>query len=219
MLKACILDLDGTLLNTLPTIAHYSNLALREFGFEEISAAHYQTMCRLPFHEYYETLLRYGGCPADEIESKRDPIGHYDRSIYLEDPLYLTEPFPGISDTLIRLKEKGIKLAVLTNKPDQIAQSVVSKLFPGTFDLCVGYTGSNHSKPDPRALWNIIKQMSLAKEECMYVGDTDIDVITANRAEVFSVAVSWGYQSADDLAELKPSLIISEPEELLSLFD
>jgi len=219
MYKACIFDLDGTLLNTLPTIAYNSNRSLKTFGFHQISEDVFQSMCGLSFKDYYESLLRHGGCPEEEIEELRDQIGNYDKKIYMEDPLYLTEPFPGILEILAALKQKGVKLAVLTNKPDQIAQNIVSAVFPNMFDACVGYTGLNHSKPDPRSLWELINRLSLEKQDCIYVGDTNIDILAANNAEVFSIAVDWGYQSADMLAESSPGALISSPQDLLQYFD
>lgn len=219
MYKACIFDLDGTLLNTLPTIAYYSNKALKKFGFHEITTAQFQSICRLSFKDYYETLLLYGGCPQEDVEKFRDDIGHYDREIYIKDSLYLTEPFIGIPQIIENLKKKDIKLAILTNKPDQLAQSIVAATFGNVFDLCIGYTGLNFSKPDPRSLCNLIDQLSLPKEQCLYVGDTDIDIITANSAEVFSIAVTWGYQAVETLKAYNPCAIVSSPKEILSYFE
>lgn len=218
MYKACIFDLDGTLLYTLPTIVHYNNRALKKFGFNEISLDKCKQLCRLPYKEFYENLLLFGGCPEQDVEKYRDAVGSYDQKIYMEDMLYLTEPYPGITRLLEALKTKNIKLAVLTNKPDQIAKSVIGATFGGIFDLCVGQTPTNIPKPDPRSLWNVIEGLSLTREECVYVGDTDIDLITAKEAGVFSIAASWGYQPADVLQEYEPCAIISQPEEVLAYF-
>ena len=218
MYKACIFDLDGTLLYTLPTIVHYNNRALKKFGFNEISIDKCKQLCRLPYKEFYENLLLFGGCPEQDVKKYRDAVGSYDQKIYMEDILYLTEPYPGTIRLLEALKVKDIKLAVLTNKPDQIAKSVIGATFDGIFDFCVGQTPTNIPKPDPRSLWNVIEGLSLTREECVYVGDTDIDLITAKEAGVFSIAASWGYQPAYVLQEYEPGAIISQPEEILKYF-
>lgn len=218
MYKACIFDLDGTLLNTLDTIAYYSNKALEHFGFQKLPQEKYQVLCRLSYKEYYETLLRFGGCPEGKIDELRDIIGAYDQKVYMEDYLYLTRPFDGISAVLKELKEKGITLAVLTNKPDHIAKNIIASLFPDMFHLCVGHIAGNPSKPDPHSLLALIQQLSLSKEECLYAGDTDIDILTAKRAEVFSIATAWGYQTIEMLQSQNPDVIIHRPEEILYYF-
>ena len=110
--KACIFDLDGTLLNTLPTIVHYGNHTLKTFGFQEIEADYYGSICGLSFKEYYESLLRYGGCPEKDVEELADRVGHHDLEMYTKDPFYLTEPFAGVPEILTALKQRDVRLAV-----------------------------------------------------------------------------------------------------------
>lgn len=216
--KGCIFDLDGTLLNTIPTIMHYSNLSLKKFGFNEISMDKYRYLCRLSYKEYYKKLLLFGGCPNEDINKYLLDIGAYDQEIYLNDVIYLTEPFCGIIPLLKTLKSKGIKLAVLTNKPHQIAETLTTKYFESLFDLCVGYTPETISKPDPRSLLNLLEKLSLNRDDCIYVGDSDVDVKTAKNADVFSVAVDWGYQEIGVLQKLNPECIINTANDLLSFF-
>lgn len=218
MYNACIFDLDGTLLNTLPTIAHYSNRTLIHFGFSPLLMEQYQLLCRLPYPEFYQTLLRLGGCPAGQVDELWDQAGQHDQQIYLEDPLHLTQPFAGIPETLQELQKRNVTLAVLTNKPHAAAAALVEKLFPETFDLCVGHQAGSISKPDPRALLDLAEKLNYAKEECVYVGDTDIDVKTAVSAQVFSIAALWGYQDEDILAPHHPDVMIAHPREILQYF-
>lgn len=218
MYKACIFDLDGTLLNTLHTIAHYSNKALEHYGFEKLPMEKYQVLCRLSYKEYYETLLKFGGCPEDRIEDLYDQIGAYEHQAYLEDALYLTRPYEGISEILEKLTEKRITLAVLTNKPDHVAQKVITATFPDTFDLCVGQLPDQPAKPDPNALRRVVDLLGLQKNECIYIGDTDVDIKTAKGAGVYCVAAAWGYQPFEMLQENKPDAIIHTPQEILSYY-
>ncbi|MDF3002604.1 MAG: hydrolase, family variant 1 [Bacillota bacterium] len=218
MYKACIFDLDGTLLNTLHTIAHYSNKALEHFGFEKLPLEKYQVLCRLSYKEYYKTLLKFGGCPEDQTEDLYDQIGTYDHQAYLEDALYLTRPYEGINELLEKLAEKRITLAVLTNKPDHVAQKVITALFPDTFDLCVGQLPDQPAKPDPNALRRVVDLLGLQKDECIYVGDTDVDIKTAKGAGVYSIAAAWGYQPIEMLEKNEPDELIHRPEEVLAYY-
>lgn len=215
---ACIFDLDGTLLNTLPTIAHYSNQTLVHFGCSPLALEQYQLLCRLPYPEFYQNLLQLGGCPGAQIHGLWDQAGQHDQKIYLEDPLHLTEPFPGVVETLKELKKRKVTLAVLTNKPHEAATRIVEKLFPDYFDLCVGHQPGSISKPDPQALLQLAEKLGYAKEACVYVGDTDIDVKTAVSAKVFSIAALWGYQDEDLLSPHHPDVMIQHPQEILQYF-
>ncbi len=218
MYKACIFDLDGTLLNTLDTVIYYANQCLAKFGFGQISMEQCRALCRLTVKEYYSRLLEMGGCPTDKVESYIDPIREYDLGNYGGDPMYLTRPYEGVQELLIELQQKGILLAVLTNKPDSLAQPIVSANFSGRFQLCVGQTMTSIAKPDPRALWNVIDSLALPREACLYVGDTDVDLITANRAEIACVAAGWGYSTHEELKEHSPMAIAQSPLDLLAYF-
>ena len=110
-------------------------------------------------------------------------------------------------------------MRLLTNKPDQAAQDLVSAFFPDTFDACIGYTGLQPAKPDPHSLWDLIDRLYLEKQHCIFTGDTEIDVNTANNAGIYSVGVTWGYQSAEGLIKYSPGALISAPGELLPYFE
>lgn len=119
--RACVWDLDGTLLYTLPTIHHYCNQSLRHFGFHDITLDECRDLCRLSIAEFYHKLLKLGGCPPDRVAALQPVIRDYDCAAYLSDFTYLTQPYTGVCETLAELNRRGIKNAVLTNKPNAVA--------------------------------------------------------------------------------------------------
>lgn len=216
--KACIFDLDGTLLNTLPTIHHYANRSLTHFGLRSVTFQDCKALCRLSISQFYHKLLLLGGCPEEAVDALKPLIRDYDLKIYLQDFTYLTEPYDDVIDTMRTLKSRNILIGVLSNKPDKLAQALISIFFDGLVDICIGQTPDSVSKPDAKSMDKIKQGLSLQKDEIVYVGDTDVDMQTAINAEVFSVAVTWGYQPCESLMPFCPNFIAEKPTDLLKLF-
>ena len=216
-MRGCVFDLDGTLVNTLPTVHHYCNLSLAHFGFCSIAEDECRKLCRLPIASFYHRLLQLGGCPEERIEELAPEIRDYDLAIYLKDFQYLTRPYPAIPGLLRELRERRAVLAVLTNKPAPVAESLMESLFPGMFDIVRGQTPETISKPDPRSLWNLLDDLGLAREECVYVGDTDVDMETAQNTGMDCMLVSWGFREAEALMRLAPRYLVSDPAEMPAL--
>ena len=112
--RACVWDLDGTLLYTLPTIHHYCNQSLRHFGFHDITLDECRDLCRLSIAEFYHKLLKLGGCPPDRVAALQPAIRDYDCAAYLSDFTYLTQPYAGVCETLAELNRRGIPSRSLT---------------------------------------------------------------------------------------------------------
>ncbi len=216
--RACIWDLDGTLLYTLPTIHHYCNHTLAHFGFRGISVDACRDLCRLSIAHFYHRLLSLGGCPAEEIERLQPAVRDYDCASYLSDVSYLTEPYDGVVETLQALHDKGVKNAVLTNKPNTVACALTERFFSGLMDACIGQTPDSISKPDPRSMDGVLKALNVRQDEVLYVGDTDVDMETAQNTGVSAAAAAWGYQPAEMLAPYRPLYLISDPRELIPVF-
>lgn len=217
-MRSCIFDLDGTLINTLPTVHYYCNRSLQHFGLRSISEPECQNLCRLPISSFYRELLSLGGCPKKQIEELAVSIQNYDIAEYLKNFLYLSQPYAGIQDMLQGLLEKNVVTAVLTNKPADIATSLIAEMFPRCFKTVRGQTMETISKPDPRSLWNLLDDLGLEQEECVYVGDSDVDMDTGIAAGVTTVGVTWGFQSLQVISSRSPDYIVNHPKDLLSLF-
>jgi len=217
MLRACVFDLDGTLADTLPTVHYYCCRSLAHFGLGTVTLEQCRGLCRLSIAEFYPRLLRLGGCAPERIEELREPIRQYDLNSYLQDIFYLTRPYPGIKALLGRLKEMGVCTAVLTNKPAPLAGSLMDALFPGLLDEIAGQTPDSVSKPDPRSLTGLLERLGVDRKDCLYVGDTDVDMRTAQGAGVPACAAAWGYQTREELSVFSPAWFADTPEELLTI--
>ncbi len=218
MLRGCIFDLDGTLVDTLPTVHYYCNRALAHFGLSPVSLEGCRSLCRLSIARFYPGLLELSGCPKERIPGLLEPIRQYDLEGYLSDPFILSQPYPGVEEALRTLKARGIVTAALTNKPAPLAESLLASLFPDLLSAVVGQTPGSISKPDPRSLTDLLSRLGLGVDEIVYVGDTDVDMHTAKNAGAAACAVTWGYQTREELSVFQPEYMIDDPQALPTLF-
>lgn len=216
--RACVWDMDGTLLNTLPTILYYCNQSLAHFGLHSIAMEDCRDLCRLPISHFYHRLLRLSGCPEQDVERLQPAIRDYDCASYLKDFSHLTEPYEGIRETLEALRDMGIKNAVLTNKPDALAHSLTRQFFGGLMEACIGQTPQTISKPDPRSMDRVLDTLHVQCSEILYVGDTDIDMQTAHNSGAAAAAACWGYQSIEQLMPYSPEHVIHALGDLIEIF-
>ena len=116
------------------------------------------------------------------------------------------------------LKEKGISLAILSNKPDFATKSVVREILgDGLFDAVYGQREGVPIKPDPTSVYSILEEFNVEKNECLYIGDTSVDILTAKNANIFSVGVLWGFRTRAELKDARADRIISKPHEILKI--
>ena len=214
MKKAIIFDLDGTLLNTLPTITYYVNATLKAFDVGVLGEA---DVCRYIGHgaEWLieKSLLHFG---IEDKDLFRKVLAHY-KNAYDEAPLYLTEVYEGMYALLEGLKERGVKLAVFSNKPDFATKAVVSHFFGDTFAHVQGAKPDVALKPAPDGVFDIAKTLGVEKSECLFVGDTIVDMETGENAGVDTVGVLWGFRDREELERGRAGYIVSTPNEILAI--
>lgn len=213
MKKAVIFDLDGTVSNTIDTIAYFGNLALEHFGFPPIETEKYKYLIGNGAKVLVERMLREIGAPAESFAE----VYPYYVEEYDKDFMFLTRPYDGIVEMLDALKAKGVKTAVLTNKPHMTACKIIEDLFGERILLCRGVKDDGITKPDPTGVYEIMNTLCLKKEDFLYVGDTGTDMQTGKNAGLLTVGVSWGFRTRDELAENGADVIIDHPSELLKL--
>ena len=215
--KMCVWDLDGTLLNTLPSLHYYNNKSLEHYGFKKITYKDSIDLIKYPLGQYYQNLLILGGCPVDKVDEIVDELTEYDYTMYNDNPLYLVEEFPDIKETLIQLNELGIVNAVFSNKFEEICIKTVNHFYPSLIKYVSGQLIDSPPKPNVGCLDRLNKQSDISLDEMLLIGDTQVDILTARNNNTKVAAVSWGYQDLDVLNEYKPDYIIHNPKEVLDI--
>ena len=214
MIKYCIFDLDGTLFNTLTTITHYMNLTLQANGISTITEEECCSFIGHGARTLMKKALLSKGIDDDEYSAKL--LAEYNRA-YNSDTLYLTKPYDGIPEMLTALRERGVRLGVLSNKPDETTNIIISSFFNGVFDDVRGGREGVALKPSPEAVNMMIRDFGCSPDEVMFIGDTKVDIETGLAARVgASVGVSWGFRSREELVAAGATVIADTPDEILS---
>ena len=214
MIKCCIFDLDGTILDTITTITYYVNVTLEKNGIPPITEDECKYFAGNGARLLIERSLNSKGI-YDEGEISRI-LAEYVLA-YDEAPLHLTAPFRGITEMLSELKASGLKLAVLSNKPDTAVKSIIEHFFPNVFDDAAGGMDGVPLKPDPTAARNILARLAISESETAWVGDTSTDIETGkNLGAAISIGVLWGFRKRDELEAAGADAIVSDPSEITS---
>lgn len=212
-MKACIFDLDGTLTNTLESMTYSVNLTLEEMGLSKIT----KDQCRLFVGNGARVLMEKSLKAAGDTDASRIEEGMeiYGR-IFDQNCTYHVTPYEGIPEMLKALKDKGIQLAVLSNKPDRQTVKVVKEIFgEELFDYAQGQKEGIRRKPEPDGVWYLMEQMHVSKEECLYIGDSEVDAATGRNAGLKTIGVLWGFRDRKTLETAGADDLIDRPDELL----
>lgn len=213
MIRLCIFDLDGTLINSLQDLASSTNYALGRHGFPKRELHEY----RLFLSDGLPKLLHRaigGKYSEEEAMCLVDDFKEYYGCHYAD----CTRPYKGINELLDQLQALKIPLAVLSNKPDQFTRIIVSNLFPDTeFAMIQGKIEEFLPKPDPASLQHILKTLAVNPAEALYIGDSNVDVFTAHNAGVDVVGVTWGYRDKQELIEAGADYIVDSPLDIVKL--
>ncbi len=212
MIRCCIFDLDGTLLNTLKALTYTTNLTMERFGYGAIDEAHIRQFVGDGYKLLMERALRYCGDEA---------LVHYEESLELYTELfakhcmYEVKPYDGIPELLAGLKDRGIRIAVLSNKPHARTVENIEGIFGrGYFDAVAGERPGVPKKPDPAGVRLLLEQLGAAPEECLYFGDTNTDMRTGLGAGLTTVGVAWGFRGRAELEAFHPQYVIDDPREV-----
>ena len=212
--KICIFDLDGTLLNTLPALTHFGNTTLSHFGLSTFPEDRYRYFAGNGAKDLVSKILRAQNAYTDELFAT---VFEYYYGLYNQNPTQNTAPYPEIPALLAALQEKGIALAVLSNKHHFAVCETVSFFFPDVpFSVVQGQTEDLPLKPAPDGIYRILDALSLSKEECLFIGDSDVDMKTALAAGVASVGAAWGFRGEKELVEAGAMAVEASPLGILS---
>ncbi len=215
MIKLCIFDLDGTVLDTVGSIAHFANEALRKNGIEPIDTKEYNYLAGRGIANLVHGMLDFRGCYNEEAYKR---VYHDYDTAYNANPSYKSKVFDGLKEVLDAIKARGVRIAIVSNKPDFAARSVVEELYgEDYFDFVSGQVPGGVLKPDPAVVLSVMDKFGASPDECIYVGDTSTDMQTGKNAEIYTVGVLWGFRGRDELVENGADTVIEKPRELYEI--
>lgn len=217
MYKCCIFDLDGTLVNSIHAIRRSVELTLKAWGMRQVT----EEECKVFVGDGYKKLLERAlyACGDEKLTHYEEAVSRYP-DIFKGCCLYRVEAYDGIRNLLKFLKEHDIRTGVLSNKPHERAIENVAKIFgAGCFDLVYGEREDMgiHKKPAPDGVLAMLKELRAAKEEVLYLGDTNTDMRTGRNASVDTAGVTWGFRSRKELEEFKPRFIADHPSQVVQI--
>ncbi len=211
---AAIFDLDGTLANTLGDLLTAMNTMLRTLHYREIDEAHLLTAINRGAKEFVR------GCLPEELradEALVDEALSVYSAAYRAHPIEKTHLYPGLAEVLPKLKDAGVKMAVLSNKGDAMVKIIMQTLVPeDMFALTWGYLELPH-KPDPTSALTIARKLGADPARTAFIGDSDVDMKTGVNAGMVPIGVSWGYRSVDILRDNGAEHIVETADGLLTL--
>ena len=212
-MNVCIFDLDGTLTDTLASLTYSVNETLKEMGLSPITAEQCRSFVGNGARVLIEKALAAVGLPdKSRLEEEMEIYGR----IFDANCTYLVTPYEGVRDMLVEMKEQGMKLGVLSNKPHRQTVKVVREIFgEGMFDCVQGQQEGIARKPDPEGVYRLMDALKVSKEECLYVGDSEVDIQTGKNAGVRTIGVAWGFRTREILEAAGAEMIIDTPVELM----
>lgn len=215
MIKACIFDLDGTLTDTIESLTYSVGETLKEMGLPAITRAQCQQFVGNGARVLLDKAIRaVGDKEGARLEEAMEIYGR----IFDENCTYHVTSYEGIDKLLAELGKRGVKTAVLSNKPHRQTVKVAEEIFGReTFDAVQGQREGIPRKPSPEGLYAILETLGADREECLYVGDSEVDIATGQNAGIRTVSVTWGFRTEEELTRAGASCLIGKPEELLEL--
>lgn len=213
MIKAVIFDLDGTLADTIEDLCDSTNYALEKHGFPKRDLSEFNMFIGDGVPKLIERAI-----PKEVFTEEAKQIvysefmAHY-RNHFLDK----TKPYDNINECVSLLKEKGLQLAVVSNKVDEMTRKIVEELFCGEFSAVVGKRDGCPLKPDPASTLEIMEKLGVAPCECVFIGDSGMDMKTAKNTGCVALGVLWGFRGKEELIENGADYLVEKPQEIAPL--
>ena len=205
-----IFDMDGTILDTLEDLKNSMNHTLRLHNMPERTLDEIRSFVGNGIRRLIEQAVVEGTSEEKINVIHKDFMEHYE--VHCAD---FTRPYDGVNDLITKLRNRGYKTAVVSNKADAAVQDLCVQYFPHLFDLAIGETPNVARKPAPDMVNLALEHFKIPREKSVYIGDSDVDVATARNSKLDMIAVDWGFRSRDCLIEQGAKIIVSTPEEIL----
>lgn len=210
--KLAIFDLDGTILDTLDDLANSTNAALCEYSLpprtnDEVRA----------FVGNGIRLLIERAVPKNTNSDTVDKVFSYFKQHYAVHCFDNTRPYDGINNLLDTLRNAGCKTAVVSNKADFAVVELCKKYFDGKFDFAVGERENVKKKPCPDSVYESAKALNMSLSDAVYIGDSDVDILTAKNAGIPCISVTWGFRDPEFLKSSGATTIVNSPAEIKNM--
>ncbi len=209
-----IFDLDGTLLDSIDDLADSINNALGQCGFPKHTTKEIKSFVG----DGVDMLVRRA-LPQNADQVDYNAVRNAFVSIYSENMFNKTQPYLGIPELIGELCQRGIKMAVVSNKFQGAVTTLIEDYFGDCITVSVGADENTPIKPDPSGVLKAMEQLDSKREHTIYMGDSDVDILTARNAGVFSVACTWGFRDRLVLEAAHPDVLIDSPLALLPLLE
>ena len=214
--KLVIFDIDGTVLNTIETIAFHGNRALKELGFKEMDVDYFRKFIGNSSRYLIEKLLETQGAELSE----ENIVGVMDlyHKYYQEGVSYLTHEYEGMLDLVRDVRKAGNIACAISNKPDHTLSILFTELdINKEFDFVQGQKDDVKKKPDPFIVDMLVDKYGVKKEDTYIIGDSEVDIMTGKNANVRTIGVLWGFRSKNEIEEKNPDFLVEDIYELRSL--
>ncbi len=207
--KLAIFDMDGTILDTLEDLKNSMNYTLEQFNCPKRALDE----VRLFVGNGIRNLIIRAAPPATDENTidKMFAVFNEHYAVHCNDN---TRPYDGIADLLKQLRINGIKTAVVSNKADYAVQTLVEKFFSGLFDYAVGEKAGVRKKPCPDSVNEVLKTLNIDRKDAVYIGDSEVDIATAENAKMDCISVDWGFRDRDVLIKNGATVIVSKTDRL-----
>ena len=205
-------DMDGTLLDTLDDLRDSVNTVLSRYGLAPISRYEAAHFLGNGAKHLVHCSLKEQVTPEQEEEILEEYKAWYQDHCRIK-----TAPYPGVMDLLARLKAAGCRMAVVSNKPDPAVRELNEFFFGGLIETAIGEKTGIRRKPAPDTLLEAMRLLEADRKECVYIGDTEVDLQTAENAGLNCICVAWGFRSIEELQAAGADAIVGNAEELEEL--
>ena len=209
--KLAIIDLDGTILDTLGDLSAAVNYAQRQAGLPESTPEETRR------HLGNGARRLVTGCTPSASADQREALLQDFATYYQAHSMELTRPYEGMAELVEALRKQGCRSVVLSNKLHPAVRPLTDHFYPGSFDMAYGERPGIPRKPAPDATLSILREMNVEPEHAVYIGDSEVDLATGQNAGLDTVCVDWGFRTHEQLEEAGATCIVSTPEELLEV--
>ena len=210
--RLALFDMDGTILDTLEDLTDATNVTMEKYGYPTHDIDAVRGFVGNGLRKLIERAV-----PADTDAAKIDAMLADFKVYYADHCADKTHPYDGVREMIARLRDKGILTAVVSNKVDEGVQELVKEYFPGLFDLAVGERPDVKPKPAPDMVFSALERMGVDIRDAVFIGDSDVDLKTAQNAGIDGIFVDWGFRTPEVLRSLGAEIVVSTPEQVEAL--